>query len=78
MNNEATQKTGTMINTRSGIMLFRMLSQRSALELEILGMKKRGRTAYSMIKEEYNLKGSKRKVLYDFNELIQGVDMKKL
>jgi len=45
------------------IALFRMKALRSALKLEILGMKRRGRSAYSIVKEEFRFKGSKQKVL---------------
>ena len=43
---------------------YRLLTLRSALELEILGMKRRGRSVYSIIKEEFGFKGNKQKV-YD-------------
>ena len=45
------------------IALFRMKALRSALKLEILGMKRKGRSVYSIIKEEFGFKGSKQKVL---------------
>lgn len=44
----------------------------SALKLEILGIKRsRGRTAYSIIKREFNLKGSRQSV-YDQFKLLLG------
>ena len=45
------------------IALFRMKALRGALKLEILGMKRRGRSVYSIVKEEFGFKGSKQKVL---------------
>ena len=42
---------------------FRMKTLRGALKLEILGMKRRGRTVYSIVKEEFGFKGNKQKVL---------------
>ena len=45
------------------INMFRMKSLRGALKLEIFGMKRRGRSAYSIIKEEFGFKGGKAKVL---------------
>ena len=42
---------------------FRLRSLRGALKLEILGMKRRGRSAYSLIKEEFGFKGGRQKVL---------------
>ena len=49
-----------------------MLVLRSALKLEMLGMKmSRGKTAYSAIKHLFNLKGNRQKVLDMFNEIIE-------
>ena len=45
------------------IAAFRMRSLRGALKLEILGMKRRGRSVYSIVKEEFGFKGNKQKVL---------------
>jgi len=42
---------------------FRLRALRGALKLEILGMKRRGRSVYSIVKEEFGFKGSKQKVL---------------
>ena len=52
----ATVLTGDAINQ------FRALALLSALKLEVLGMKRRGRSVYSIVKSEYNLKGNKQKV----------------
>ena len=42
------------------------------LKLEMLGLKmSRGRTAYSSIKQMFNLNGSRQKVLDTFNEIIE-------
>ena len=50
----------------------RMLVLRSGLKVELIGMRlTRGRTCYSMIKEEFNLKGNKEKVLKDFEEILR-------
>ena len=40
-----------------------MKALRGALKLEILGMKRKGRSAYSLIKEEFGFKGNREKVL---------------
>ena len=61
-------------DTPQKIDLYQMLVLRSALKLEILGIKvgKRGqRTAYSAIKHLFNLKGNRQKVLDTFNEIIE-------
>ena len=50
---------------------YRLLTLRSALELEILGMGRRGRSVYSIIKEEFGFKGNKQKVYDQIDELIK-------
>jgi len=40
------------------------------LKLEILGMHRRGQSAYSIIKEETGLKGSKQKVFDQLTDLL--------
>ena len=53
------------------IQLYSMLALRARLKLEMVGMKGRGRTAYSLLKEELGIKGNKQKVLDKINEIIQ-------
>ena len=48
--------------TGTDIDLFRMSVLEKALRLELLGMKGRGRSAYSVIKSEYGLKGNRQSV----------------
>ena len=62
---------GFVAYTKENINLFRLLSLRSALKLEIVGMKRRGRSAYSIIKEEFGLTGNKKSVLLDLEQLIE-------
>ena len=62
---------GFVAYTKENINLFRLLSLRSALKLEIVGMKRRGRSAYSIIKEEFGLTGNKKSVLSDLEQLIE-------
>lgn len=52
-----------VLDTPEAIDGFRVRSLRSALKLEILGMTRRGVSAYRMVKEEFGFKGSKQKVL---------------
>ncbi len=54
----------TTINTPEQIEEFRLRTLHKMLKLEILGMTRRGQSAYSIIKAETGLKGSKQKV-YD-------------
>ena len=55
-----------VINTPENIKSFRESVLLSALKLECLGMQRRGWSAYSIAKKEYNLKGSKESV---YNQL---------
>ena len=61
-------------DTPEKIELYRMLVLEKMLRLEILGLKmSRGKTAYSAIKEEYNLKGSKQRVWDTFKLMIETI-----
>ena len=59
-----------LITGKDNIELYRMLTLKYALKLEVAGLKRKGRTAYAIIKEEFNLKGNKQKVLDQFSSLI--------
>ena len=49
----------------------RMLTLRAGLKLEVHGLRMtRGRTCYSIVKEELGLKGNKQKVLDQLNQLL--------
>ena len=52
--------------TGENIDLFRMSILEKALKLELLGMKGRGRSAYSVIKSEFGLKGNRQSVYDQF------------
>ena len=61
-----------IVDTPEQIKLYQMLVLRSALKLEMLGLKmSKGRTSYSAIKYLFNLKGNRQKVLDTFNEIIE-------
>jgi len=49
---------------------FRVRSLRGALKLEILGGKRRGRSVYSIVKEEFVFTGNKQKVLRQLEDKI--------
>ena len=55
---------GTIITGKENINVFRLLTLKGALKMEIAGMKRRGRSVYAIVKEEFGFKGSKQKV-YD-------------
>ena len=46
----------------------RLLTLRSALKLELQGLKSRGRSAYTILKEELGINGSRASVLEQGNE----------
>ena len=57
--------------TPEQISFFRLAALKGALKLETVGMKRRGRSAYSIVKEEFGFKGNKKKVLSQLEELIE-------
>jgi hypothetical protein len=60
----ATVLTGEAINYyRARVLL-------SALKLECLGMKRRGPSAYSIVKRDYSLKGSKQSVYKQLESIL--------
>lgn len=59
-----------VLNTPASIKMFRLYALRQALILEIKGLRRHGRSAYKIIKEEFGLKGNKQKVLDQFTELL--------
>ena len=61
----------TTIDTHQGIKMFHMLSQRSALKLELVGLKHSKGSVYAHIKRTYGLRGSKQSVYTQFCELIE-------
>jgi hypothetical protein len=60
----------TVIKGKENIMHFRKITLLKGLELEIKGMSRRGRSCYSIIKEEFGFKGSKEKVRDQLQEHI--------
>ena len=62
-----------IINTPYKIELYRLAALKSMLKLEILGMKGRGRSAFSIVKEELGIKGNKKRVLEQVTELIETI-----
>jgi hypothetical protein len=64
---------GGAVISGGDIQIYRMKTLLRALALEIKGMKiSRGRSAYSIIKSEFSLKGSKQKVFDQFQQIVNG------
>ena len=60
--------------TGDDTILFSIIALESALRLEVKGMKmSSGRSAYSIVKDRYGLKGNKQRVLEQFNEIVNGL-----
>jgi len=60
----------TQVLTGDAITMYRQRVLLSTLKLECKGMKRNGPSVYSIIKREYNLKGTKQTVLEQFESLI--------
>ena len=60
-----------IITCKENIDRYRLIVLKHGLKLELLGMQKRKPSCYSVIKEEFNLKGNKQKVYDMFCELIK-------
>ena len=61
------------LETPEQIAMFRLLSLKSALKLECLGMKRRGQSAYAIVKAELGLKGNKKSVLKQMEQIIEDI-----
>jgi hypothetical protein len=62
---------GVVLDTPHDIRIFRMVALRGALKLETVGLRKRSPSAYSLIKKEFGLRGSREAVYTQFCELIE-------
>jgi hypothetical protein len=58
------------------IQAFRLLSLRQMLILETKGMRRRGRSALQIVKGEFNLTGDRKKVLGDFEKILEDMGIK--
>lgn len=64
---------GGFVVSGDDIQVYRMKMLLRALALEIKGMKiSKGKSVYSIIKNEFNLKGSKQKVFDQFQQIVNG------
>ena len=64
------QGDAVIIGTPDGIKFAQLCARKGALKLEILGMKRRGRSAYSICKKAYGLKGSRESVLAQLQTMV--------
>lgn len=61
----------TTIDPRVG----RLIVLKKALKLECKGMRRRGRSVYAIVKEEFGLRGSKESVYTQFCEYVEKVKL---
>jgi hypothetical protein len=61
---------GARVFTGTDIGILRVIALKAMLQLEIWGMKRRGRSAYFILKEELGLEGDKASVLEQVQEYI--------
>lgn len=59
-----------VIDTPAGIDFAQMAARKGALKLELIGLKRRGRSMYSICKEAYGLKGSKQSVFDQMQSMV--------
>jgi hypothetical protein len=59
------------VTTPEGISAARKLTLHKALYLEVLGLRRHGRSAYAIVKSEFGLKGSKPVVFAAFEGILR-------
>jgi hypothetical protein len=65
---------GFVLDQPHEIEYYQFLVRRGALRLEMRGLKRRGRSAYSIIKQVYGLHGSREKVLAWMDRVVEEVN----
>jgi hypothetical protein len=60
----------TVITGSANIQMIRLITLKHMLGLEMKGMKKRGRSAYAIVKEELGFRGNRQKVYDQLKEYI--------
>lgn len=74
MANEDNGESGcTVIDTVEGIKFAQLCAIKGAVKLECAGMHRRGRSACSIAKQLYGLKGSKAKVLAQLEKMVENI-----
>ena len=61
-----------IIDTPQGIELYHLTAQKSALKLEMLGMKNSRGSVYAHLKRTHGWKGNKQKIMDQLVSLIEG------
>ena len=67
-----TSSTGAVMMTGQHIPLFRLMTLRNGLTMEVVGMRmSRGRSCYAIAKAEFGFKGNKAKVLEQLDAYVE-------
>jgi len=66
-----------MIDTPEGIEFYRLASLKGQLKMEMVGLKGRGPSAYSVLKSVYKLKGNRQSVLEQTQKMVDDAIAKK-
>ena len=64
-------ESGSTVITGQHIGLYALLSLKARLKMEVVGLRGRGRSALSIAKDAYGLKGSREKVLAQLEAMIE-------
>ncbi len=64
---------GFTATTPAEISAFQMLALKGALKLEVLGMRRRGPSALSLVKRQFKFKGTKASVLAQLEAHLRGI-----
>lgn len=67
-----TEKT-IVADTPEAIDRFRLVALKGALKMEVFGMKRRGQSVYSIVKQEFGFKGNKASVLKQLEQKIKEI-----
>lgn len=60
-------------DTPEAIDRFRLVALKGALKMEVLGMRRRGQSVYSIVKQEFGYKGNKASVLKQLEQKIKEI-----
>ena len=73
----AARKPGTMTIDGDNIQRFRLHALHKALKLELVGLKRKGRSAYAIIKDELGIRGNRQSVYDQLTEMLENANVDK-
>lgn len=69
---EQTASGAIVVTGQHDIRLFQLITWKHALKLEMLGLTRRGRSVYSIVKSELGFRGNRKRVLAQLEQYIDG------